>query len=198
MGLMAKSSGEDYVLPPEDIHNAVCIGVWELGRLQTQYGIKHQVYLRFEIDAQQEDGKRYQVGRKYSPSLHEKATFRQLLESWSGAKLTKEAAKAGYDVLRLLGKPCQLQVIYADYDGKTYANVGSVTKLGKGMAALKPSVPLSSFTFEDNGKTIPESVPEWIKKIIMSTVNWQSIKEGASQDNEPEYAPDEDPNSIPF
>lgn len=195
MGLLAKNDGPAYTPPAEDLYGAVCIGVFDLGMQKTQFGNKHQIFLLWEIDSEKDDGSRHTVGRKYSPSLHEKAVFRQLLQSWSGRNVTEQEEHDGFDVLKLLGKPCQLQIIHHNSNGKVYANVGSVTKLGKGMQALKPSKNPVSFTFDDNGRAIPEGVPEWIVKQIHASINWQS-----SEDVQANYAPDEAvaEKEIPF
>ncbi|MHA1379626.1 MAG: hypothetical protein ACTSRG_14730 [Candidatus Helarchaeota archaeon] len=46
-------------------------------------------------------------------SLHAKATMRKFLESWRGKKFTKEELE-GFDLQKILGKPCQLQIIHSD------------------------------------------------------------------------------------
>src|SRR3990167_2490369 len=69
----------------------------------------------------------------------EKANLRKHLEAWRGKKFTKEELD-GFDVEKLLGVNCQLQVIHNLSDnGGTFANVQAIVPLGKGMVKIRPS-----------------------------------------------------------
>lgn len=172
MGISVKTKGGNFTPAPADVHNAICIGVYDLGTQNTNFGPKRQLSILWELDCDKDDGKRYVVSRKYGLSLHQKSEFRKLLESWSGRKVTPQEEESGFDAATLLGKPCAVQIIHNESNGSTYANVGSVTKLMKGMTALKPQNPMASFSFDDNGKNIPAGVPEWVQKQIKQSAEW--------------------------
>lgn len=174
MGINVKSKGGNYTPAPADVHNAVCVGVYDLGTQNGNFGPKRQLCLVWELDCKKDDGKNFVVSRRYGLSLHPKAEFRKLLESWSGRKVTQAEEENGFDAAKLLGQPCALQIIHNESNGSTYANVGSVTKLMKGMAAMKPTTPKASYSFDDDGKNIPKDVPEWIQKIIKESQEWNS------------------------
>lgn len=208
MGLMATAKGNDYVPPEENIYNAVCVGVYDLGTHNTNFGVQHQVYINWELDAKRDDGKPYTIGTKMQPSLHKKANFRKLIESWFGKRLTEEQARQGFDCMKLLGQGCQIQVMHKTMpDGRVFANVGNVIKLGTGMKPLAPSTKPTSFSFDDNGKSIPPGVPEWISKQIMGSLEWtrgNDSNQGSGNPvhdefmkDDPTYAPDNG-EPIPF
>lgn len=182
MGISVKSKGGNYTPAPADVHNSVCIGVYDLGTQVGNFGPKRQICLLWELDCDKDDGKHFVVSRRYGLSLHPKAEFRKLLESWSGRKVTPDEEENGYDATKLLGKPCALQIIHNESNGSTYANVGSVTKLMKGMNPLKPTYPTCTFSFEDHGKNIPAGVPEWVQKLIKGSQEWNGTATTADGD----------------
>lgn len=197
MGILATAKATDFQPHPEGIHLASCIGVFDLGLQRTNFGNKSQVCLLFETEVTRDNGERMTISIKFAPSLHEKATFRKMLESWSGKKVTPQMEKEGFDCMKLLGKPCQLQVIHHDSAGKIYANIQSILPLGKGQTSLTPSKELMSFSFADHGKNIPANVPQWVADKIKQSINWQG---GIEPHDEPEFAADDAVNGgqIPF
>jgi hypothetical protein len=139
MALMAKDEGSKRIPAPTGVHNAVCVDVVDKGLVQGQFGVKHKIVLVWEIDEEHPDfGERFQVNKMYTLSLNEKSTLCQDLESWRGKPFT-DAEKKGFDVEKLIGAPCMLNVVHAAQNGVTYANVKSITPLPKSMARLAPS-----------------------------------------------------------
>ena len=60
-------------------------------------------------------------------SLSEKSALRQFIVSWRGRPLTSNELDAGFDLEKLIGANCQLQIIHQlGRDGKTYANIGAI------------------------------------------------------------------------
>jgi len=83
-------------------------------------------------------GRRFDVARVYTLSLHERAALRKDLESWRGRKFT-EIELDGFDLERLIGVNAQVQVTQdLSDDGTTYANVSTVVPPGKGAPKLAP------------------------------------------------------------
>jgi hypothetical protein len=85
-----------------------------------------------------ENGKPFSCSKKYTASLNEKATLRHDLESWRGRAFTQEELK-GFDLEKVIGVNAQVMVMHNTKDGKTYANVATVTPLGKGQAKIAGS-----------------------------------------------------------
>jgi hypothetical protein len=148
MPILSKDSTKEWEPAPEGLHQAVCVDVVDRGLKETPWGPKHQVQVRWMLgemldtyDAPQllrdGEGKPFLVMQTYTNSLNEKARLRQHLDAWRGRKFTAEELKEGFDLERLIGAACQLQVVHDLSDsGRTYANVQAVVPLGKGMAKL--------------------------------------------------------------
>ena len=123
MPYIVKDSKKDYTPAPEGLHQAVCIDVVDLGIQKTQFGDQVKIEVRWvieEIDPKTQ--KQYMVLRRFTPSLHKKASLRAVLESWRGRKFTKEEEKE-FDIEKLLGANCQLQIVHSIRDNGTFANV---------------------------------------------------------------------------
>lgn len=174
MGLMAKDKGGgDFTPIPEDLHLAICYGIWDLGSQFTHFSDHpvHKVVIIWEIPncrgEFERDGKKVNlprvISKNYTLSLHEKANLRKDLESWRGRKFSEEELK-GFDLKKLLAVPCQIQVLHNIKDDKTYANIGAIIKAPVG-TKLTPENPLAFFSFEDN-MGIPDNTPQWIADLI--------------------------------
>lgn len=137
--VIVKDNQPFYNPAPEGLHQAVCVDVIDRGIMDTKFGPKQQVDIRWQLDQVDEDSKRpFQVMKRYNPSLNEKANLRKDLESWRGKKFTKEEL-TGFDVEKLIGINCQLQIVHNLGDGSTvWANIQAIVPLGKGMVKIQP------------------------------------------------------------
>jgi hypothetical protein len=140
---------KEYPLPPEGLHNAICIDVEPIVSepRDAKYGggIRDSSRVVWALDEKDpQTGKQYIVSKRYTLSLHEKATLAKDATSWRGRPFTPEERK-GFDMEKLILVPCQLLVVHStsESSGKTYANVEKVMK-------AKPGAPLvtvpSTFT----------------------------------------------------
>lgn len=142
MAIVAKASGDGqtFTPAPAGVHQAVCVDVVDLGMLDvTWQGVKktqHKVNVAWQIAEDRDDGKPYLVFKRYTLSLSEKANLRKDLESWRGRKFTDDERK-GFDVERLIGVNCLLNVTHNHVGDKTYANIVSIMPLAKGMATIQ-------------------------------------------------------------
>jgi hypothetical protein len=91
----------------------------------------------WQIDENLDDGKPFLVRRRYTCSLHEKATLRRDLESWRGRGFTDQELQS-FDLEILLSASCLLNIIHEARNGSIFANVAGVMRLPKGMM---PPVP---------------------------------------------------------
>lgn len=169
MALLAKEEGGSSFEPvPEGLHRAICYAVYDVG---TQFSERFNSYarkifviwelpdLRIEIDG---NDKPMAISKQYTLSLHEKSNLRQDLEGWRGKSFTDQEL-AGFDVLKLLGVNCQIQVIHKKGEKRTYANIKTILPLPKDKWK-EPENKINSFSFDDS-KNIPEEMPDWIFKI---------------------------------
>jgi len=186
MGLTAKEpKGGNYEPVSQGLHHAVCYGVYDLG---TKYNEKfgkstHKVLINWEIPEErmeiEKDGEKKNlpraISKEYTLSLHKKAGLRKGLENWRGKAFTDQELE-GFDITKLLGANCQIQVIHETKDGKTYANVATVIQLGKGTPKKSSENPTRYFSFEEHQDAIPDGTPDWIKDKIKASEEWANIQ----------------------
>ena len=142
MPIIAKSTGggTDFVPCPQGVWNAVCCDVVDLGVLEVSFGgnkkKQHKIYISWQVEEVMENNKPFLATKRYTLSLHEKAALRKDLESWRGRPFTDEELE-GFDIEKLIGIPCMLNVVENRKDGKVYGNVTAIMRLRKGMEPLK-------------------------------------------------------------
>lgn len=140
MAIVAKATGGNFIPAPAGTWAAVCCDVVDLGVLEVTFAgqtkKQHKIRIVWQIDESREDGKPHQASKRYTLSLHEKASLRKDLESWRGRAFTEEELK-GFDVETVLAVACMLNVVEQKKEGKTYSNVTAIMKLPKSMQAPK-------------------------------------------------------------
>ena len=133
------TAGETFTPAPAGLHQGVCVDVVDLGILEVTYANKtkkqHKVRVVWQIDERDDSGKPHLLFKRYTLSLSEKATLRKDLESWRGRPFTRDE-EMGFDLEKLIGANCQLNVQHASKNGSTYANVVSIVPLGRGMQKM--------------------------------------------------------------
>ena len=179
MSLLAKEPENERILISEGVHLAVCIGIWDLGTQHSKIFDKeiHQVLIMWEIPDERimvnNKDLPLAISKRYTLSLNEKASLRKDLESWRGKAFPAETLKKGFDLNKILGKTCQIQIIHNENNGKTYANIAGIMALPKGTEPLESENPLRFYSMADS-KEVPEDTPEWIKEIIKQSKELQS------------------------
>jgi hypothetical protein len=204
MALTAKNKGEGFEPVPAGTYPAVCYGVYDLGtHTNRQYGVdQRKVLIQFEIPELrieiEKDGKKQDlpraISKRYTLSLNEKSHLRPDLESWRGKAFTEEELD-GWDVFRVLGVSCMLNVLHVQKDNKTYANIHAIVPY-RG-PKLQPENPLQKFSFEETPIRLPKQCPEWVQKIIQQSHEW-NLPSGSVEhpdDERPDDLPEEE---IPF
>lgn len=141
MAIIARDAGgKDFEPAPEGTHLAICCDVVDLGMVESEWGQKHMVQIRWQLGGEdagvRDDGKPWLVTKRFTLSLHEKSVLRPFLEAWRGKRFT-QVELDGFDMERLLNVCCQLQVMHAERNGKVYANVHAVMPYPKGAERLE-------------------------------------------------------------
>lgn len=177
---------------PAKIHVAVCNSVIDLGVQTKTFNNEtkqvREVLIGWElpyetIEVEEEKVPRV-ISRTYSMSLHEKSKLRKDLESWMGRKLTAEEA-AGFNLATLLGKPCQLQVIHVDSNGRTYANINNIVNLPDNMP-VPSATQVTSFDLDaPDAREVIVMLPEWIQNKIKESSTWEEMEAKAAQEDLP-------------
>lgn len=139
MSLIAKDKSTPLDPAPQGLHQAVCVDVVDNGLVKGQYGEQEKCTVYWQIDeVNPKTNKRFIVTRRYTISLNDKAALTKDLNAWRGKPFTVQE-KEGFDLEKLLGANCQLQIVHnPGDDGKVWANVQAIVPLAKGMAKLEP------------------------------------------------------------
>ena len=140
MALTIAENGTDYTPAPAGSYTARCCALLDMG---TQTSVwegetktAHKVLMSFEIsdnDTRRADGSAHVVSKRFTASLHPKSGLRKFLESWRGRPFSREELR-GFDLKNVLGQACMVGVVHDAKGDRTYANLGSVMKLPRGMA----------------------------------------------------------------
>jgi hypothetical protein len=138
MSLVVKYEKKEYTPAPEGLLQAVCVDVVDLGVQDTPWGQKHKCRIWWQVEEINPDtGKRHTLRKDYTVSLHEKAGLRKDLETWRSRKFSEEEL-SGFDLEKLLGVNCQLQVVHTlSDDGRTFANVQAIVGVNKNMVLIR-------------------------------------------------------------
>lgn len=209
MGLVAKATGgSDYEPIPAGQYQAACLWVVDLG---THYNVAYdkrarkvligweipEVRIEIEKDGEKKNLPRM-LSKTYTLSLHEKSTLRKELEMWRGKTFTEQELE-GFDLSKLIGVNCMLQIIHKQVGEKTYANIVSITPLYKGLTKIGLEGAGITYSMDDDPE-IPAGLPGWVVKKI------EESEESAGSAREPEgsnHQPTDDPppptdDDIPF
>lgn len=215
MGFIAKDSGGgNFKRVPAGAYIGRCYSLIDLGTQTTsgQFGEKSQHKLRigWELFGEDENGSPLTVevdgqqmpmtiSKSYTVSLHEKAGLRKDLQAWRGREFTEEEAKA-FDVSKLLGAYCMVNVTTSETNGKTYSNVAGLTPLPGALKNAKPQ-PVHDvviFNLDSPDMAVFASFHEKLQEAIKRSPEWKKLgkqSEPPAGDTGANDWPDDD---IPF
>jgi len=114
------------------------------------------------------------LSREYNLYLYEKANLRKDLESWRGKAFTEEEVKA-FDITKLMGVSCMVNVIHATKDGKTYANISGITPMPKGMNCPPQINPAFILSYDSWDVEKFNTLPDFIKAKMVTSVEYKAL-----------------------
>lgn len=197
MSTIATASGDKpRKLLPAGSHVARCVWVIDLGTQETNWqgvkDFKHQITLGFEVCEEriEIDGKDLPmfISSTYTLSLYKESKLAKHLSSWRGQPFTDEEAKA-FQVANLLGVPCMLSIEHTEKDGKTYANVSTITKLHHKLEALPQENPSLHYEIEMGQNEVFELLPKWLKAKVMQSLEQRPFGDGEHAETAVQSAP---------
>jgi hypothetical protein len=167
----------------------VCDMVVDLGVQASPGGLyapKRSVLLRFQIPSERveitKDGETKDlpavISRTLGLSLNEKATLRQLLQSWRGRAFTPEELKK-FDLVNVLGKPAFVNVTHSVKGDRTYANLTSLMPLPKGMPAPVLEGEALWYSIDEPDPAVFDRLPAWVQDKIAGRVIDQPAQKSA-------------------
>lgn len=155
---IAETGTADYTPAPAGTYTARCASLIDMGSQTSTYEgetkTAKKVMLSFEItdsETRRNDGSAFLISKRFTASLHVRAGLRKFLESWRGRPFTPEELR-GFDLKNVVALDCLVGVVHETKGDKTYANLGSVMKLPRGMAAGTGEITPVSFDL---------SAPDW-------------------------------------
>ncbi len=167
----------------------------------------NKVRLTFELPTEtkvfkEENGEQpYSISKEFTLSMHEKATLRQMLESWRGKGFT-ELESESFDITVLCGKPCMLNVIHeTSPDGsKTYAKISSISPMPKGLQCPAQVNPDFILSYDDFDHEAFENLPDFLKDKIKTSVEYAHMMTAPFKKliSHTVSAGDDDTNDLPF
>lgn len=198
MGLIAtEGEGVSFELAPQGVYRAVCVWVLDRGEHENSFKpgtTQRKVSLHFElVDESMSDGRPFMVSNIYTLSLNEKANLRQHLASWRGRDFTAEELK-GFDLQNILGAPCQINVLHNIAGDKTFANIGAIMPLSKGMEKPAAKSTILFYNTQEHDENVWQLIPEGIRNKINRDTPNQAYQEYQEYQQESESFDDD----IPF
>lgn len=118
------------------------------------------------------------ISKEYTLSMNEKSNLRKDLKSWRGKDFTEAEAKS-FDITKLLGQACMLNVIHNNGKSdptKVYEQISGITPLPKGVKCppqINKSVVLSYDNFDWN---LFQSLPEFLQTKIKGSEEYQEMQ----------------------
>lgn len=197
---IAKESGKEFTPMPAGSHVARCFAVISLGTQQSpMFPSSFKVMLMFEVPGEsiEIDGKPspMTIQKEYTLSLSEKANLRHDLQSWRGREFTTKELE-GFDVAKLIGMACMLSVIHKQSaKKKTYSAISAIGGLPKGVECPPAWHKPVKYEIEDGENDAFKLLPEWIRKKIMASEEWQAPSNQGEANVEPEP---ETLDDVPF
>jgi hypothetical protein len=180
------SETQSFSPAPEGVHQAVCVDIEDIGMVQSTFlddktglpKVQHKIKVYWQISERRDDNKRFVLSKRYTLSLHEKASLRHDLEAWRGRAFTEDELR-GFDVESVKGANCLLNVQHRQSADKTrtYANVVSIMPLVKGMP-----------------KMVDDGYERWVPK---SATDQTTTDDTPEQQHQP-VTEDLDVESVPF
>lgn len=151
--IASDSGGGNFKRVPPGAYIGRCYSLIDLGTQLTtgQYGekLQHKLRIGWELFGEDENGEPLTIDvdgktmpltitKGYTVSLHEKSGLRRDLAAWRGKDFTDDEAK-GFDVSKLIGAYCMVNVTTSESNGKTYSNVAGLTPLPGALKNAKPA-----------------------------------------------------------
>lgn len=131
MPLMVTKPEGNFTIAPEGSHVAVITEVKDLGVVETNFGPKEKVRIKWEIAQRDGEGRRISAIQQFTKSLHEKSSLYKALKSILG----REPGKS-FDLETLVSTNAQIVVTHTEKEGKTYSNIAAILKVPAGTPVL--------------------------------------------------------------
>lgn len=181
MGLTVRDNGgSDFELIPEATYIATSYILVDLGTHEYEYmgnsGTRPQVYIGWELNDTDSQGRPFTIGKYYTASLGKKANLRKDLEAWRGRAFT-EAELEGFHLKNILGKSCSIGIIHKEVGENKKARISSIQALPKGTPPYVPANKPIIFDLDEFNSELFASFPDFLKNTIKESAEYKAMVE---------------------
>ena len=177
MSMIAKSEGNSNIKRLEDgVYTAVSSMLIDMGIQKSEkYGKSSRKFIivwNIENEFVEVNGEKLPrvMSKEYTMSLGEKSNLRKDLQAWRGKQFTPEELE-GFNLYNILNKGCQLQILNAENNGKTYTNIVSIMALPKGMQVNALDKTVVFDTYDETTWNNYAEIPNWMQERIKQCEN---------------------------
>lgn len=133
------------------------------------------------------------ISKEYGFSLGDKSNLRKDLQAWRGQPFTADELQ-GFNILNILNKACQLQIIKEEKNGNTYNNISSIMALPKG-TVVEGLEDTCHFDMEDESTWNNwYRIPTWIQDRIKKAENYEETGLNKFVENYEEFVKEQESN----
>lgn len=185
--IASDSGGGDFKRVPVGVFAARCWSMVDLGtqrvEFQGEVKLQRKVQIGWELFGEDEngeplviDGLPMTISKRYTLSLSPKSKLRPDLEAWRARPFTEEEAK-GFDLHKLIGASCMLNITHTERNGKTYSNVASITPLPKQMRDLLPDHgnPPRFYIISDGANAVFDTFHDNLRETVSKAEEWSGL-----------------------
>ena len=181
MSIVAKGGEKSSSFPSVSVgvHKARCVKVIDLGTQKNEFEgnitWKRQILVIWEVPEQtSETSEPLTISKFYTLSLHEKSNLGIDLTSWRGRPFS-ETEKKGFDISKLIGHTCLLNVIQGNKNNK----IGSIMPLPKGDKIAEQyhtGVVFDLEKYQKGQKEVFNQLSEGIRNIILRSKELEGLE----------------------
>jgi hypothetical protein len=209
MAINATNSGQQRQLIESGNYIARCYQMIHIGTVSEvilgQQKILNKVRIGWELPTElkvfkEENGEQpCVISKEFTLSMNEKATLRKTLASWRGKDFSEDEAKC-FDVTKLLGKPCMLNIIQKpSKDGtKLYNEIAGVTPLPKGFECPPQINENLLWDYDTANMNVFEKLPDFLKDKIKESLEWQALQQPNATHIDSPHSLSEPVDDLPF
>lgn len=186
--IIASNSGTKRELIPAGNYVARCYQMIEMGTITenimgksvtvSKIRIGWELPTELKVFSEEKGEQPLVISKDYNLSMNEKSNLRKMLASWRGKDFSEDEAKA-FDVTKLLGVPCMLNIIHkaskADAT-KIYEDIGSISPVPKGLTVPAPMNSLFVLSYDDFSAAKFDSLPDFIKDKMKTSLEFVAMQ----------------------
>lgn len=186
MAINAKNTGSSRELVQAGNYVARCYKMIEIGTVtENVMGTNktlHKVRIGWELPTELktfDTAKGEQplvIDQEYTLSMNEKSNLRKMLESWRGQAFNEKEAEC-FDITKLLGKPCMLNVIHrVSKTNSVYEQIAGVTPVPKGFNVPPQISKTFVLSYDNFDEDLFNSLPDFIKQKMQTSSEYIALR----------------------